>query len=1245
VTEPPPGARRNAAQQPDGAAAEADLPDWRRQWEQAAPTADRPVGSASAPTAPELDSTPSALVRSSALMSLGTLLSRATGYVRSILLVSAIGLQLHADLFTVANTIPNAIYILVAGGVLNAVLVPQLVRTMRDDADSGQAYANRVFTLVGGGLIIVSVMLVLAAPWLIHLYAPGEIYTPELAEQRQSLEAFARLCLPQVVFYGLYVLAGQVLNARGSFGPMMFAPIANNVIACATLGIYLVVFGPTTGSGGYTTGEELLLGLGSTVGVAVQAAVLVPALRRSGFHYRPRFDFRHTGLGRTGRLAVWTVLFVVVNQLAYLVITRIAVAGSATVAAEGDQVGLGATVYQSAFLVIMVPHALLTVSLATAALPRLSRLAADRELVALRRDLVSTMRLAVAGVILAGVLLLVLALPLARLLFGWGAGAGDTEVLGYTLMLFVPGLIAFTVHFLTLRGFYALEDTKTPFLVQCAVAGTNVGVALLLTVLLPVVGSAGLAASFSIAYVVGALVSTAALSRRLRGLHRIELAWFLLRAFVATAPAALAALVGLVLANAYIGADGTRLQSVAAVGLGGGLAIATYLATARLFRLREIAQVIDAVVGRVRRGRRAGRSAPDPRASSEPRPGPPTMTTTASIEGTAGPSTPAAGTSTVEPSTRMSSDVDPDPYEPERRAEEDASGPSLVDSTAEHAAADFGTGVIPVFVDAREHDAGAPPAGVADGPDPTVDTDRPDAARGTVPSQAAEPGTLLAGRYRLEELLARSSGATTWRGVDEVLSRPVALHLLPVDDPRVEPMANAARAAAGLADPHFLRMLDVTTEPAAGDGAYAFVVREWVSGRNLTAALGDGPFDADDAVYVARELATAMASAHRAGLAHLRLEPDTVVLADNGQVKVVDLAVDRVLRGTSADDVARADAEGIGRVLYACLTARWPDGPHHGLSAAPTQDGRLCSPRQVLAGVPGPLDEVCDRILGDPPRAGRSPLSTPAEIEEALDYVAGRPARRRAIALPAAAPPPSSTSASVDSTATWRRPDTRPEPVAGPDERRPGRTFIGGLVAAVLLAGALLLGYQLATQVFGGGDDDQTATTPPPTGGSTSTTAPSAAELDIALATSYDRESTGGNGEENEELAGNAIDGDAETAWTTVNYNDPMDAQGKQGVGLVLDLGADREVSEVQLTLLTEGGVLELRVAPPGATEVPGEIDDWTVVSTQEEPPADLEIPLDPMLTTRYVLVWFTELPAFEDTLKDGIVEAVIRGT
>lgn len=1179
-----------------------------------------------------------AVVRSSAIMSIGTLASRVTGYLRSILLVSAIGLQLHADLFTVANTIPNAIYILVAGGVLNAVLVPQLVRTMRDDPDGGDAYANRVVTLVGGGLVIVSAVLVLVAPWLISLYAPGELGSPAFAAQQASLEAFARLCLPQVLFYGLYVLFGQILNARNRFGPMMFAPIANNVIACLVLGLYLVVFGPTSGSGGYTGGEELLLGLGSTLGVAAQAAVLLPALRRAGFTLRPRFDFRGTGLGRTGRLAVWTVLFVIVNQLAYLVIVRLAVGSSTGAALDGSNRGVGATVYQTASLVAMVPHSLITVSLATAALPRLARLAAEGRTSDVRRDLVSTMRLAVAGSILAGVLMLVLAIPLARLLFGWGAGAGDTEVLGITLMVFVPGMVAFTLHFLTLRGFYALEDTRTPFFVQCVVAAVNVSAALVVSWVFPYVSSVGLAASFSLAYTVGAFVSTAALARRLGGLHRVELGWFLGRATLATVPAALATLLGLVLVQAAVPGDG-RLRTALALAVGGGLGAATFLATARVFRLTEVSQILDLVTARVRRRRSGG--AGSARRAADPAAAPPSMGSTTSADDSATAGSATSPWTEHEPATTSWSagppgaDTDTQAYVPETRAEDSAAG--------------WDTGVIPVVGDALGSSVGGRPtepvrAGAAPG-DPVA----PVEPRGIVASQAAEPGTLLAGRYRLDELLATNAGALTWRGTDEVLSRPVALHLLPAGDPRTDALADAARAAAGLADPHFLRMLDVSVDPADGNGLYAFVVREWVSGRNLAEALTDGPFDADDAVYVARELASAMASAHRAGLAHLRLEPDTVVLADNGQVKVVDLAVDQVLRGTSADDTTRVDTQGVGRVLYACLTARWPDGPVGGLSAAPTQDGRLCSPRQVLAGVPGPLDEVCDRILGDPPRAGRPPLATPAEVEEALDYVAGRPARRR-VSMPAVpAPAVAATSAAVDPTASWRRPDTPPEPVVAPPERSTGRTFVGGAVAVVLLAGALLLGYQLAKEAFGRDDDPVTPAESTSAPGGSATTPPASATptsgpLTIADATSYDLESTGGNGEENEELVPNAYDGDPGTAWTTVNYIDPMIDQGKQGVGLVLDLGAERTVTSVELDLLSAGGAVELRAAAAGATDVPGELGGFTVVQAVDDPADPVTITPDAPVTTRYLLVWFTALPEFDGALKGGVSDVVVLG-
>ncbi len=200
-------------------------------------------------------------------MAAGTIVSRMSGFVRSALLAAALGASLHADIFNIANTIPNMLYILLAGGIFNAVLVPQLVRAMRDDPDGGDAYTNRIITLAAMFLAVVSVVLVAAAPWVMQLFLSPDFNEPDMEAQRESVDHFARYCLPQVFFYGMYVLVGQILNARGRFGPMMWAPIANNVISVAVLLVYLVVFGPAVGDeryGGFTPGQELLLGLGST---------------------------------------------------------------------------------------------------------------------------------------------------------------------------------------------------------------------------------------------------------------------------------------------------------------------------------------------------------------------------------------------------------------------------------------------------------------------------------------------------------------------------------------------------------------------------------------------------------------------------------------------------------------------------------------------------------------------------------------------------------------------------------------------------------------------------------------------------------------------------------------------------------------------------------------------------------------------------------------------------------------------
>ncbi len=377
---------------------------------------------------PAPDSEQAGILTSSAVMAAGTIVSRLSGFVRSTLLAAALGLSLHADIFTIANTVPNMLYILLAGGVFNAVLVPQLVRAMKNDPDGGEAYTNRVVTLAALFLGLVTVLLIVAAPIVMSVYLDGSWGDASLAEQRQSVIDFARFCLPQVFFYGMFVLVGQILNSRGRFGPMMWAPIANNVISVAVLVIYLVAFGPARGdeaTGAFDSGQELLLGLGATVGIAAQLLILVPYLKSAGFTYRPRFDFLHTGLGHTLRLGIWTVLFVIVNQIAYTVVIRLAsggTTGGAGGAGSGVSDATGPTVYAAAFLIVMVPHSVITVSLTTAILPRLSQRASDGELDGLAHTLSSTLRTALTVVIPFAALLPIVAPDIANVVWGHAAG-------------------------------------------------------------------------------------------------------------------------------------------------------------------------------------------------------------------------------------------------------------------------------------------------------------------------------------------------------------------------------------------------------------------------------------------------------------------------------------------------------------------------------------------------------------------------------------------------------------------------------------------------------------------------------------------------------------------------------------------------------------------------------------------------------------------------------------------------------
>ena len=391
--------------------------------------------------------------RASAFLASGTIVSRILGFVKAIIVAATIGVvgSAGADAFAVANALPNTVYVIVAGGVLSAVLVPQIVRAGAH-ADGGSGYINKLLTVA---LVILAGATILAtalAPLLTLVYgATLPQATLDLAI------AFAWWCLPQIFFYGLYTLLGEVLNARRSFGPFTWVPVLNNIVAIAGLLVFAWAFGVdpdgARAADEWTPAMIAVLAGTATLGIAVQALVLFWFWRRIGLRYRPDFAWRGVGLGTAGRMAGWTFGMLLLTTLAGIVQTL--VLGTAS----GQNASIAAVDY--AWLIFMLPHSVITVSIATAYFTRMSEHAAADDLDRVRDDLSGAIRGITLIIILAAAVLLVIAYPFAAVFET--ASYADTAALGNVVIAFTLGLVPFSTLFVVQRTFYALGDTRTPF--------------------------------------------------------------------------------------------------------------------------------------------------------------------------------------------------------------------------------------------------------------------------------------------------------------------------------------------------------------------------------------------------------------------------------------------------------------------------------------------------------------------------------------------------------------------------------------------------------------------------------------------------------------------------------------------------------------------------------------------------------------------------------------------------------------
>jgi putative peptidoglycan lipid II flippase len=532
------------------------------------------------------------LGRASAALASGTVVSRGLGFVSAAVLAWTIGqTNQGANAFAIANQLPNNVYAIIAGGLLSAVLVPQIVRAAHHD-DGGQRFVNRLVTL---GIVVflgVTLLATLCAPLLVALYA-GSGGTALKGDGVALAVSLAYWCLPQIFFYALYSLLGEVLNARGVFGPFTWAPALNNVVAIAGLVAFAILFGVDPAHrdpASWDAAKIALLAGSATIGVAAQAAILLVFWRRTGLSYRPDFRWRGVGLGSAGRAAAWTFGMILTTQLAGIVQSQVAQA-----AGVHDP---SVAVLRTAWLIFMLPHGVIAVSIATPYFTRMSGHARDGRLGLLRDDLSSSLRTVILLIAGSATALAVAALPFARF---FAHDLHETLGIAGVLLAYLVGLVPFSTQFLLQRTFYALGDTRTPFFFQLLQSVLFVTGALLVLLLPPSAIAAGIAIVTSAAGIVQTIVTAVLLRRRLNGIDGRRV----LRRFgvyaLATIPAAA---VGLVVLWALGGlgpiglptidfAFANKAASLVSVIVVGGVTGAVYLAVLWLARVPELRALVS----------------------------------------------------------------------------------------------------------------------------------------------------------------------------------------------------------------------------------------------------------------------------------------------------------------------------------------------------------------------------------------------------------------------------------------------------------------------------------------------------------------------------------------------------------------------------------------------------------------------------------------------------------------------------
>ncbi|MCB0930860.1 MAG: murein biosynthesis integral membrane protein MurJ [Mycobacterium sp.] len=1157
-------------------------------------------------------------------MALATLVSRITGFIRIVLLAAILGAALSSA-FSVANQLPNMIAALVLEATFTAIFVPVLARAERDDSDGGAAFVRRLVTLATTLLLAVTVLAVTCAPQLVRLMLGAD---PQVNAPLTT--AFAFLLLPQVIFYGLSSVFMAILNTRNVFGPPAWAPVLNNVVAIAALGLYLIVPGELSVDPVQMGNAKLLvLGIGTTLGVAAQAAVLLVAIRSHRISLRPLWGIDDR-LKRFGTMALAMVLYVLISQIGFVVGNQIA----STAAASGP------AIYNYTWMVLMLPFGMIGVTILTVVMPRLSRNAAAEDNTAVLADFSLATRLQLVTLIPVVAFMTVAGPAIGSALFAYGNfGQVDANYLGMAIALSSFTLIPYALVLLQLRVFYAREQPWTPILIIMAITATKIALSLLAPHLTddPDLVAGYLGAANGLGFLVGAVLGHLLLGRSLRPPGGRLLNTGVLRNVVLTATVSVSAaivaagvdhLLGLSQLTDNFGGAGSMLR----------LVILAAVMLPLIAALLVAAGVPDAVAGwraiqrRVLRRTPAQAALQHEQATSQP----PHRTTLVTYPESG--QKPADGGTPEGRGPKLSDQPSGVPSgQPSQPARPDAPTtqtpiPAPDAPTTKTPTSPGPTGTPTVSI------PGASPAPTPGAttkiPRQSADSFHPDVAAATPSAGGTEsyggrhhssdpdgeliPGaTIVEGRYRLLVSHGGPPGLRFWQALDTALDRQVALTLIDPDGklPAAElnEILSRTQQLSRIQSPGMARVLDVTKTGRGG-----IVVSEWIRGGSLKEVADTSPSPLGAARAV-QSLATAASEAHSAGVAMSLDHPSRIRVSIDGDVA---LAFPATLPAATPEQ----DVRGIGAALYALLMDRWPlpeTGVASGLRHAEFgPSGELVEPRVVNAEIPFQISAAAVRSV----QIDGGIRSAPTLLN--LLQQATAAVERTDLVEPV-------TSAAVPAPASNRKP-SRDDPQVHAQRRR--TLMIGIAAGSVVLIVAVVVLASFLGGLFGDGQSGLKGDRLGLNTGSSGASAPAGQVVKPTAATVFSPE----GGADAPDLAGLAIDGNPATAWPTDTYNDAVPFPGfKNGVGLMLQLPAPTVVGSVTISVSSTGTQVQIRSATSAS---PNALEDTTAMTQPTAlKPGSNTIDVPSANPTSFLLVWISTLGQTNGKSRTDVSEITVR--